>query len=153
MIFFGANDATLPGNFQHVPLEIFRENLRNLVQHSAVVAQQPRIILLTPPPVNQYQLEAWDEATDTLQPSRTALHTKLYADTAREVGTSLNLPVADIWTAFMKVAGWKEGQPLPGSRDVPENAKLASLLTDGAHILADDCSYRSCSDNYWQDYI
>jgi hypothetical protein len=31
----------------------------------------------------------------------------------------------------MRVAGWDEGKPLDGSREVPENEKLAGLLTDG----------------------
>lgn len=63
--------------------------------------------------------------------ARTASHTKIYADAAREVATSLGTPVADIWTAFMTAAGWKEGEPLTGSKEIPNNAKLQSLLTDG----------------------
>lgn len=36
----------------------------------------------------------------------------------------------------MSSVGWKEGQPLVGSRDLPENAKFASLFTDGLHLAA-----------------
>lgn len=105
--------------------------MKKIIQHPATVAQKPRIILITPPPVNQYQLQAFDESKGTPHPSRTAAHTKLYAEAAREVSASLGMPIADIWTAFMDAVGWKEGEPLPGSREAPNNEKLSSLLTDG----------------------
>lgn len=68
-------------------------------------------------------------------PSRTAHHAKLYAEAAREVGASLNVPVADLWTAFMNATGWKEGQALPGSRDLPNDENLSRLLSDGLFPL------------------
>ncbi|GES66420.1 GDSL Lipase/Acylhydrolase family protein [Aspergillus terreus] len=132
-IFFGANDACIPGTFQHVPLDKFKENLRQLIQHPAVTAQGTQIIVLTPPAVNEYQMDPGDGSAL----ARTASHTKIYADAAREVATSLGTPVADIWTAFMTAAGWKEGDPLAGSKEIPNNAKLQSLLTDGLHLTAD----------------
>ncbi|KAJ5964833.1 Esterase SGNH hydrolase-type subgroup [Penicillium vulpinum] len=133
-IFFGANDACVPAHDQHVPLDQYKENLKTIIQHPATRAQNPRLILIGPPPVNEYQLEEFDAAKDTISPSRTARHTKLYAAAASEVGASLNIPVVDLWSTFMKVAGWKEGEPLIGARDVPSNEKLASLLTDGLHL-------------------
>lgn len=65
---------------------------------------------------------------------RKASQTKKYADACRQVGNALNVPVADIWTAFMTAAGWVEGQPLPGSRDAPANKKLQALLSDGMYL-------------------
>ncbi|KAI9927673.1 hypothetical protein ASPWEDRAFT_176155 [Aspergillus wentii DTO 134E9] len=136
-IFFGANDACVPEREQHVPLDDYKENLRGIIQHPATLAQNPRIILITPPPINEYQLEGFDASKNTPHPSRTASYTKQYAEAAREVATSLGVPVADLWTAFMTTVGWKEGQPLVGSRDVPNNEKLQSLLTDGLHLTPD----------------
>jgi lysophospholipase L1-like esterase len=89
------------------------------------------VILLTPTPVNEYQLEGFDASKGTPHPSRTAAYTKLYATATREVGAELGVPVADLWTAFMKTTGWRDGQPLIGSRDAPNNAKLETLFTDG----------------------
>lgn len=86
---------------------------------------------MTPPPVNEYQLEGFDNVKGTPHPSRTAAFTKMYSEAAREVGASLNIPVADVWTAFMATTGWKEGQPLVGSRELPSNEQFASLFTDG----------------------
>jgi hypothetical protein len=57
--------------------------------------------------------------------------TKVYAEAAKEVGASLDIPVADIWTSFMSTVGWKEGQALVGSRDVPNNDQFSKLFTDG----------------------
>ncbi|EKV05256.1 GDSL Lipase/Acylhydrolase family protein [Penicillium digitatum PHI26] len=133
-IFFGANDACVPTHNQHVPLDQYKENLKTIIQHPATRAQNPQLILISPPPVNEYQLEEFDAAKDTPFPSRTASFTKLYAEAACEVGASLNIPVVDLWSAFMKPTGWQEGEPLIGARDVPSNDTLASLLTDGLHL-------------------
>ncbi|KAJ5295371.1 hypothetical protein PENANT_c001G06213 [Penicillium antarcticum] len=133
-IFFGANDACVPGHSQHVPVEIYKQNLKTIIQHPATRAQNPRIILMSPPPINEYQLESFDAAKESPHPSRTASGARQYADAAREVGAELNVPVADLWSAFMKAAGWKEGQALVGSRDAPNSETLSGLLTDGLHL-------------------
>ncbi|OJJ50564.1 hypothetical protein ASPZODRAFT_126449 [Penicilliopsis zonata CBS 506.65] len=133
-IFFGANDACLQGNVQHVPLEDYKRNLRTIIEHPATKAQNPKIIMLTPPPVNEYQLKDFDASKEQPHPSRTASHTKEYADAARQLASELGIPTADIWTAFMTAAGWQQGQPLTGSTELPNNDKLASLLTDGLHF-------------------
>lgn len=89
------------------------------------------MIIITPPPINEYQLETFDIAKETPHPSRTAQLTKVYAEAAKEVGASLSIPVADIWSAFMSTVGWQEGQPLIGSRDAPNNDSFSKLFTDG----------------------
>ncbi|KAI1913578.1 hypothetical protein LOZ53_005339 [Ophidiomyces ophidiicola] len=125
-VFFGANDAVLPPYEQHVPLDKYRQYLKDILTHEAVRAQNTKLLLLTPPPVNEYKLEP--------TPARSAATTKKYADACREVGTALKVPVVDIWAAFMKEAGWTEGTPLAGSKDAPPNQALEQLLYDG--ILA-----------------
>ncbi|KAJ5903350.1 GDSL Lipase/Acylhydrolase family protein, partial [Penicillium tannophilum] len=133
-IFFGANDAAVPGHNQHVPLEQYKQNLTDIVQHPAMLAQNPHIIFITPPPVNEYQLEGFDNSKNTVHPSRTAALTRTYAEGMRELGASLNIPVVDTWSAFMASIGWKEGQPLLGSRDAPNSEAFGSLFTDGLHL-------------------
>lgn len=133
-MFFGANDAVLPPGDQHVPLETYKESLKAIVTHDVVNAQKTKILLLTPPPVNEYQLEPNDFAKGLRTLSRTATNTRIYADACREVGNSLGIPVVDIWSAFMKQAGWTEGQPLAGSKSAPANEKLAALLSDGSTL-------------------
>lgn len=122
----------MPSHNQHVPVDQYKENLKTIIEHPATRAQNPRLILIGPPPVNEHQLEFFDAAKNTEFPSRTAIHTKSYAAAAKEVGASLNIPVVDLWSAFLKPTGWKEGEPLIGSRDVPDNETFAGLFTDGA---------------------
>lgn len=65
----------------------------------------------------------------------------MYADACRGIGEELNLPVVDLWGAFMSKAGWKEGEPLTGSIDVARNEVLQNLLRDGK------CLFRSLFNN------
>lgn len=111
-------------------------------------------MILTPSPVNEYQLEKFDHDKNTPHPSRTASLTKLYAEAAKEVGASLGVPVVDLWTAFMTSAGWNEGQPLIGSREVPNLDQFSGLFTDGKHVLFSAVSgiltlYRSAFNPGW----
>ncbi|EPS29415.1 hypothetical protein PDE_04364 [Penicillium oxalicum 114-2] len=135
-IFFGANDACVPSHVQHVPIEIYKENLQKIIQHPATQAHNPRLIIITPPPVNEYQLKEFDDAKDTAHPSRTAQRAKEYAEAAKEVGAALKVPVADVWGTFMSTVGWQEGQALIGSRDLPANHGFSNLFTDGLHLTA-----------------
>jgi hypothetical protein len=125
---------------QHVPLDQYKENLRTILEHPLTKAQSPKIIIITPGPINEYQLQYFDASKGFNTPSRTANNTKIYADACRDVARSLGLPVADLWTAFMNYAGWKDGQPLVGSRDAPANELLSTLLTDGASFLPSSTS-------------
>lgn len=105
------------------------------MQQPAIKEHGTKIIVLTPPPINEYQLQYFDAGKGHDTPSRTAANTKVYAEACRDVASSLGIPVADIWTAMMRSTGWEPGQPLSGSKDIPENKKLASLLTDGMSSL------------------
>ena len=59
-VFFGANDAALPGEEQHVPLDEYAKNIDQLVvairERSS---KQLPIFLMTPPPVDEVKLTAW----------------------------------------------------------------------------------------------
>ena len=129
MIFFGANDACLPGTStgQHVPIERYTRNLEKLLAHPSIEEQQPRLILVTPPPVNEYQLEEGNPA----EIQRTAEHTRKYADSCRQVGIKLGIAVVDLWSIFMEEVGWKHGHPLIGSKNAPRSERLENLLSDG----------------------
>lgn len=137
MVFFGANDAChayWPSK-QHVPLDLYRQNLESILKYPEVLAQSPRLILVTPPPVDEHQFEADPSATrDPNGRGRSAAHTKLYADACREVGKKLDVAVLDLWSIIMEKAGNKEGAPLPGSLEIEQNGILKELLYDGLHF-------------------
>ncbi|KIW14837.1 hypothetical protein PV08_07622 [Exophiala spinifera] len=128
-VFFGANDATLPGCAQHVPLDAYPGYLRDIVSHPGVAAHRTKVILITPPPVDEWQLGV-DE--------RTAANTRAYAAACRQLGRAMDLPTLDLWTIFMTKAGWRGDeppqQPLIGSLAAPRNQVLADLLSDGLHF-------------------
>lgn len=68
--------------------------------------------------------------------SRTAATTKQYADAVVELGARLNLPVVNLWEAFMaktdfQVDAWKVGDLLPGSLETTQNDALVELMYDG----------------------
>ena len=101
------------------------------MEHPAVTAHEPRLLLLTPPPIDEYQIDPIDLLKGYTTPQRAAQNTKHYADASREVGESLGIPVVDLWTAFMIAAGWQEGQPLTGSKQAARSDVLENLLVDG----------------------
>ncbi|KAL9083772.1 MAG: hypothetical protein Q9165_008382 [Trypethelium subeluteriae] len=136
-IFFGANDARLPNQYaspQHISPEQYRENLEQIIQHPAVKAQSPRIILITPPPIDEYLVEIADRAKGFDEKRRTAENTRRYADIVKEVGKENNVAVLDLWTALMLEAGWSDNEPLLGSKKLPKNPKMEKMLHDGIHF-------------------
>ena len=154
-LFLGANDATLPGEPQHVPLPEYTANLTKILTYPALLAHPDvKRIVITPAPVDEYQLAFPATATSTSTstdpdsaatetgPSRTALNTRAYAMACREAGSALGLPVVDLWTLFMSAAGYVQRDPnqtpseaeLPGSKRAPRNAVLGRLLPDGLHF-------------------
>lgn len=135
VIFFGANDACLPfAGGHHVPLADYRHNIQKIIEHPSVKSQSPRIILVTPPPVNEHQHLEDDRQKGFQRLRRTAKNTKLYADACKDVGKSLGIPVADVWTAFLREGGWIEGEALVGSLERPQSEKFNVLFSDGTVI-------------------
>lgn len=126
-VFFGANDACVAGTPQHVPLDEYRQNLKNIIEYPSLRLHDTKIILIVPAPIDEWQLGNQD---------RTAVVTAQYADACRQLGQELGLPILDLWTIFMSKAGWTPGQsgPLIGSKAAPQNPVLDSLLSDGLHF-------------------
>ena len=115
-------------------MDIYKQNLREIIQHPCVTTQQTRLILVTPPPIDEYSLEISDAAKGILGVRRTAEHTKLYADACKEVGQDLRVPelaILDLWSIFMDAAGYEPGKPLPGSKKTVKSPILGQLLSDG----------------------
>ncbi|RPB02176.1 SGNH hydrolase [Choiromyces venosus 120613-1] len=134
-IFFGANDSTLHDRPQHVPLDQYPVNLRRIIRHPLIKAHDPKVILITPSPICEYRTQDGDLAREVVGIQRLAANTKKYADAALEVGKALGIPTVNLWEAFIQYAGgWEEGNPIPGSKELPKNEKLGELLRDGLHF-------------------
>ncbi|CAI6337617.1 unnamed protein product [Periconia digitata] len=143
LVFFGANDASLPKaqNNQHVPLDEYQDNLAKIISHPQVVAHAPKIVLVAPPPINEYMQWNSDQSKGLKSLSRKAAITKTYADAVVRLAQSAGVPVINLWEAFMAKAGWKldtwkHGDALPGCMDAEPNDALADLMYDviGLHL-------------------
>lgn len=106
-----------------------------MIRHPCVQAQSVKILLITPPPVNEHQMGQFDYAGSQARLQRRAENTRLYADACKDVGAKLQVTVVDLWTACLREVGWKEGDSvLPGSLSAPRNERLDALFLDGKHI-------------------
>lgn len=126
-VFFGANDACLPGSAQHVPIDKYTACMKGIVQHELVRRQWTRVVLIILAPVDKCRLS---------KNERTAANTKCYADACRQVGQELKLLMVGLWSVFMKQAGWDGGSKLIGSKGCERSEVLGELLSDGLHFVA-----------------
>lgn len=105
-VFFGANDACIPGQLQHVDLDSYIKALREIFDHLHAQKQQKQIeiVVITPPPVNEHQSGRMPNG----QFQRQAGITSQYAQAAQRLAQNLGLPCVDLWTLLMKRVGWQE---------------------------------------------
>jgi lysophospholipase L1-like esterase len=152
-IFFGANDARLPdtpgGPQQHIPLEEYKQNVKAIIHHPSVTAHDGvRIILITPPPVDERLCLANDKAGDPHFPDcvrRKAEVTAAYAAAIREVGREEHVKVLDFWSALILRSGGQVDDTIPtGSLEQPRNETLQGFLRDGLHLSPE--GYRALFD-------
>ena len=103
-----------------------------MVNSPEVKAHGPRILLLTPPPIDEYQRIIADGAKG-YPLRRTAENTHEYAQAVKAAASVLEAPVVDIWTSLLLHAGWVPGDTIAGSQMIAPNEVLQGLFTDGEH--------------------
>ncbi len=106
VLFFGASDSVLPDQFQHVPLEEYRANIRELA--TQIACSGAWVLLITPPPLDERKTR-----------SRTMAHTEQYALACYETALEMNLPVIDLFHLVQQHEGWER-----------------KCLVDGIHLNA-----------------
>ncbi|XP_075499992.1 GDSL esterase/lipase CPRD49-like [Primulina tabacum] len=122
VVYFGGNDSMGPhesGLGPHVPLQEYVENMRKIAIHLMNLPQQPHIIFLGCPPVNEVKLR------ENLSPHvseilRTNELCRLYSEACIELCRELDVKVVDLWTAIQKRENW-----------------LNDCFTDGIHLSAE----------------
>ncbi|KAH7328499.1 GDSL-like Lipase/Acylhydrolase [Stachybotrys elegans] len=146
LVLLGANDAVLPRPFtsQHVPIEEYKANLTRIVTHPHVAAHKPKILLVTPPPLDEIKATACDMANGFPSGARSATVSAAYSEKAREVAReNPGVVLIDLWQGVMDKAiamapgDYQAGGPWLGT---PENGKqggLDTLLPDGLHMNGD----------------
>lgn len=101
ILFFGANDAVLPGQIQHVPLDEYRKNLLDMASRIAVAGAW--LVLVTPPPVSERLIK-----------NRTLGNTAAYAKTCINVAREMNLPVVDLFMKLQEEGAWEKNALIDG---------------------------------------
>ncbi|PQK12623.1 hypothetical protein BB8028_0003g12390 [Beauveria bassiana] len=143
VILLGANDAVLPlpNTWQHVPLEKYGENLSNIIEHPRIRAHNPKILLVTPPPLDEIKTTEDDKAEGFPCSIRRAATSAQYSQKARDVAAKYdNVTLIDLYQVLMDKAinmvpgDFEKGGPLPGTLDNGKRAGLKELLPDGLHL-------------------
>ncbi|XP_078428361.1 GDSL esterase/lipase At5g62930-like [Wolffia australiana] len=114
-IFFGANDAALlerHSERQHVPLEEYKDNLRLIVQYLKNLSPSMRVVLITPPPVDEdgrmkFARSKYGAKVMEL-PERTNKVTGLYAKECVSLASILRVPCIDLWSQMQLTDGWED---------------------------------------------
>lgn len=106
VVFFGANDATVPGEYQHVPIDEYAENIDKIIRSiRETVNVQPTsvtsyasdfpIILLTPPPIDE---TAWANFRSMESSDRTNDRARNYGLRLKDVAANhKHCEVLDTW--------------------------------------------------------
>ena len=125
-IFFGANDAALPGQRQYVSVDVYRTKLKEIIQTTQTSYPQAKIVILTPPPIHHAQRLVFqkqrygDKATGELE--RTLENTGKYASACRQVAADLGIAaVVDLYASMQE-------------EDADDPWGFGKFLSDGLHF-------------------
>ena len=116
-----------------------------ILNHPCIVAHNPTILLVTPPPINEIHLEAEDFKKGYSAVTRHQSVTAKYADAVRQIAAEFRerkVLLVDLWAAMMKevarlTPGFVEGGALLGSSETGDSEGLRRLLVDGIHLTGD----------------
>ncbi|KYK60088.1 uncharacterized protein DCS_01222 [Drechmeria coniospora] len=146
VILLGANDAVIPmpTTTQHVPIDQYKTNLQTIINHPHIRAHEPKILLVTPPPLDEIKREEVDKAAGHPRTTRTCAISASYSDKAREVAReNPDVTLVDLWQALMNKAiemapeHYTPGGPWLGTRENGHRGGLKELLSDGLHMSGD----------------
>lgn len=143
LILLGANDACipLPTTTQHVPLDQYKANLTKIITHPTILAHKPQILLVTPPPIDEMQINKLDMAKGHSEGTRKSKISASYSQAVRDIVAQhpetilVDLHKALMDHAVQKTAGFepKEGVTL-GDSSSGLRGHLEFLLPDGLHM-------------------
>ncbi|KAJ2901021.1 GDSL-like Lipase/Acylhydrolase [Zalerion maritima] len=153
IILLGANDAAIndpPMSFQGVDFEGYKENLTAIASHDIWKAHGAKIVLTTPPPLDEIRTGPADLEWGHKQPSRTSKRSQKYSQICRDVAKELGeegeheVVLVDLWRGVMdkaiemcpewKEKGIKDGPPYLGDPECGLQGGLGTLLSDGLHM-------------------
>lgn len=131
----------LPSTWQHVPLKQYGENLCKIITHPRIQAHKPKILLVTPPPLDEIKTTQDDVSEGHPCSIRRAAVSAEYSQKARDVAAEYpEVTLIDLYQKIMDKAiemvpgDYEEGGPLPGTPENGKRAGLSELLPDGLHL-------------------
>lgn len=139
---FGANDAVLPmpTTTQHVPIEKYKQFLQEIVTHENIAAHKPKILLVTPPPLDEIRTTELDLPDGHAASQRQAAVSASYSEVAREIARANDgIILIDLWKGIMDKAiattpGFDVSGPRLGTLESGQRGGLRHLLPDGLHM-------------------
>ncbi|KAI1103812.1 SGNH hydrolase [Jackrogersella minutella] len=141
LVLLGANDACLPipTNTQGVPIDQYKENLIKIITHDHIKAHNPKILLVTPPPIDEIRITELDLAGGHAQATREAAISAAYSETVRKVASETpGVVLIDLHKAILDKATSSttdfdvSGPPLGYPKG--KRGALEQLLPDGLHM-------------------
>lgn len=150
VVLLGANDACLPlpTNHQRVPMDEFRRNLTSIITHPTITSHKPKILLVTPPPLDEIHLTKLDLASGHPSATRKAKNSAAYSQAVRDIAAehSDTVTLIDLWKGLMdraveKTPGFDPSSGVMlGDPECGLRGYLEHLLPDGLHLSGE--SYR-----------
>ncbi|KAJ2712497.1 isoamyl acetate-hydrolyzing esterase [Coemansia spiralis] len=133
VLFFGTNDAVVSLSPQHVELDEYKQNMRQMVlllqdPNSQYFSPRTRTIIVTPPPVNDAMADETTKSNPNFKYFRSKA-TKTYADAAIAVAQDFCLPYVDLHTEIVTLAAQAKASPDYKGKFSGYDAYLA----DGVH--------------------
>ncbi|KAL6493789.1 hypothetical protein OROGR_031698 [Orobanche gracilis] len=139
-VFFGANDASLPDRnsaFQHVPLDEYKRNLLAIVAFFKKKWPSTRIILITPPPIDEEARLRNPYAENPMGlPERTNEAASQYAKTCVEVADECGLPAINLCEMMQQFPDWRKAHLSDGLHLAEKGNKL--VFTELIKVLAEE---------------
>lgn len=141
----GANDACLEldTTSQHVDEEEYRSNLKKIITHPNITAHRPKILLVTPPPIDELRTEECNKPVHRRTCREAAVSAK-YSEIARQVAADVaGTTLVDLQKALMDEAvsltpgldsNGRDENGLPLGYPGGKRGALEHLLPDGLHM-------------------
>jgi lysophospholipase L1-like esterase len=134
----------LPSTIQHVPIDQYKENLKKIITHPNITVHNPKIIVVTPPPLDEIRRSELETDADG-GPQRLHKVSADYSQKAREVAEEVpGVILVDLWQAIMDAAikdtpgftagNGNLGEPRDGKGKEEVQGALPSYLHDGLHM-------------------
>ncbi|KAL1854348.1 hypothetical protein Daus18300_011534 [Diaporthe australafricana] len=156
IVLLGANDAAIPldDDNQGVPLEQYKANLARVVAHPRVAAHGAKVVVVTPPPLDEIrraELDTPQYGRAVREQARSAEYSQAAREVAAEAaekassasgagaGGARAVVCVDLAKALMDHAvanttGWDASQPPLGTPAGGRRGYLEKLLPDGLHM-------------------